>query len=112
MTEKSDFYLAYTTCSTEAEARALAQGLVQAHLAFCVNIGPKSVSVYPWQGQIEQTDEVVLTIKTRADKIEALTAHVRERHAYEVPELLWVKVEGGLGAYLDWAGEWLSASSK
>lgn len=111
MTARSDLYLAYTTCASEADAQNLAQGLVQAHLAFCVNVGSKSTSVYPWAGQLEAAEERVLTIKTRADKIEALKAYVVEHHPYEVPELLWVPIENGLEAYVAWAHEWLSEPS-
>lgn len=111
MTATSELYLAYTTCASEADAQTLAQGLVQAHLAFCVNIGPSSTSVYPWAGQVQTAEERVLTIKTRADKIEALKAHVGKHHPYEVPELVWVPIDGGLEAYVAWAHEWLSVPS-
>jgi len=99
--------IAQTTCGSASEANALAEALVREHLAVCVNIGPPSRSVYPWDGAIEVAEEVVLTIKTAAHKTEALKAFIEAHHDYDVPELLLFKIDDGLPAYLDWARGWL-----
>jgi periplasmic divalent cation tolerance protein len=44
-------------------------------------------------------------VKTRASRWDALADAVRQRHPYEVPELLAVPVARGLDAYLTWVGE-------
>ena len=94
--------LAYSTCPDAASAEAVARALVDERLAACVNQLPGLRSTYRWQGQIEQADEVLLLIKTTADRLDALTARLRELHPYELPELIAVEVRAGLPAYLDW----------
>jgi len=44
----------------------------------------------------------VVLLKTDASRWEALCAAVRERHPYQVPELLALPVERGLERYLSW----------
>jgi periplasmic divalent cation tolerance protein len=46
---------------------------VQGKLAACVNIIPGIISVYEWEGKIENDDECLLMIKTRTSRIEDLT---------------------------------------
>ena len=49
---------------------------------------------------------LVVLLKTDAGKWDELCAAVRERHPYEVPELLALTVGRGLQPYLAWlAGE-------
>lgn len=107
MTELPHLLLAHTTCPNASAATRLARGLVDAHLAACVSIGPKIQSVYPWQGRIESEAEVALLIKTSPDKLPALKEFLVENHDYDVPELLVTPVIDGHQPYLDWAREWL-----
>ncbi|GAB3096967.1 divalent-cation tolerance protein CutA [Lysobacter terrae] len=94
--------LAYSTCPDAASADVIARALVTERLAACVNRLPAVQSTYRWQGQVEQADEVLLLIKTTADRLDALTARLRALHPYELPELIAVEVHSGLPAYLDW----------
>jgi len=91
----------YCTCPDQATAEALAGELVTARLAACVNIGPVT-SVYSWQGQREQDAEVLLIIKTRQDRFPALEQRIRERHPYEVPEIIALPIVAGGADYLRW----------
>jgi len=94
--------LCLCTCPDEQTARDLARSLVEARLAACVNILPAISSVYVWQGQIEQDDEVLLLIKTQQQRLADLEAHILERHPYELPEVIAVPVTEGLTGYLQW----------
>ena len=96
-----DCIVATTTVATEAEADTLAQALIEARLAACVQTVPIR-SLYRWKGAVEKETETLLTIKTRRSLRDALIAELRRRHPYEVPEILIMPVEGGLPAYLDW----------
>lgn len=80
----------------------LARELVEARLAACVNLVSSVRSVYRWEGRVEDEAEVLLVIKTRAERFAALEARVRELHPYEVPEVLALPAAGGSRAYLDW----------
>ena len=91
------------TCSHPAEgAEVLARTLVELRLAACVQILPALRSIYRWEGRIEMADEVRLDAKTTSACLEALIAAIRERHPYDVPEIVAMPLAGGNPAYLDW----------
>lgn len=66
--------VAYVT-APPAEAPKLAKAIVHARLAACVNIVPAVVSVYEWEGEMNEDTESLMVIKTR----ESLQ-NVRPRH--------------------------------
>ncbi|MGB3392624.1 MAG: divalent-cation tolerance protein CutA [Stenotrophomonas sp.] len=97
-----DARLVFCTCPDMPTAQLLARHLVERKLAACVNLLPPMQSVYRWQGQVEQAEEVQLLAKTCADRLDALTTAITHLHPYEVPEILALTPSAGLPAYLDW----------
>lgn len=83
-------------------AVALAQALVEARLAACVNVMADCASVYRWQGAVESATEVPLFIKTTRSRYAEVEAFIRARHPYELPEIVAVPITHGLPAYLQW----------
>ncbi len=83
-------------------ARSLARALVDSRLAACVNVVPGLHSVYRYEGAIHEDPEVLLLVKTCADRAGALEQFLADRHPYDLPELLRIPVTGGSRAYLDW----------
>lgn len=99
----AEIVLLYCTTASLAEAEAIAQKLVGERLAACANIIPGMRSVYWWQGKLEQGEEAVLILKTRADLVEAATAAVKAAHSYSVPCVLPLTVAaGGNADYIAW----------
>jgi periplasmic divalent cation tolerance protein len=94
--------LVMVTASGVDEARSLARTLLEQRLAACVNIVPGLESHYRWQGQIEKSEEVLLLIKSSAEHFEAMVALIREKHSYECPEIVAVKLEEMAPAYRAW----------
>ena len=94
--------LVLTNCPDEESANAIALALVEARLAACVNILPRVQSVYRWQGAVESATGIPLFIKSTAANYPALEATIRNRHPYQVPEIIALPVTHGLSAYLDW----------
>ncbi|HEY1077158.1 MAG TPA: divalent-cation tolerance protein CutA [Rhodocyclaceae bacterium] len=101
----NDVLLLLTNLPDEASASVLAAHLVEHRLAACVNQLAPCRSIYRWQGQVEQANEIPLLIKTTRERYAAIEAAVRELHPYDVPELIAVPVALGLPAYLDWVGQ-------
>lgn len=94
--------LVITNCPDEESANAIALALVEAKLAACVNILPRVQSIYRWQGVVESAAEVPLLIKSTAANYRALEAAIKQRHPYELPEIIALPITQGLPAYLNW----------
>ena len=90
-----------TTVGTEADARRIARGLVEARLAACVQIDAGITSVYRWEGRVCEEAEWRLVIKTVPDRLPALEAYLREHHPYELPQLVVARLRGS-DAYARW----------
>ena len=68
-----------------------------------MNIVAAAESLYTWEGQICNDEEVLLVLKSRADLFEdALVPTVQAAHPYDVPEILALPVVMGSRDYLDW----------
>jgi periplasmic divalent cation tolerance protein len=102
----TDALLVFTTLPSADKAAELAKLLVEERLAACANLLPAIRSIYRWQGKLQDENEVLLLLKTRAEHLERLKLRILELHPYEVPEVLAVPVESGYQPYLEWlAGE-------
>ena len=86
----------------EAEAESLAEKIVSSQLAACVNIVPAVTSVYTWKGKVEKDKEVLLMVKTRTTLRKQLVDFVKKTHSYDTPEVIFVSINGGNPAYLEW----------
>jgi periplasmic divalent cation tolerance protein len=92
--------------------RAMAVRLVDERLAACVNLIPGMTSVYRWEEQVREDDEVLAVVKTTRPTLEALRARILELHPYDVPEFLALPVEAGGTAYLAWIDECVALGSQ
>ena len=90
------------TTGSEEQARSIARVLVGERLAACVNIIGPIRSVYRWRDAVEDEPEYLLLIKTRALLYGKVERRVRELHAYEVPEVLALKIDRGSPPYVQW----------
>ena len=94
--------LVLTNLPDRAAAERLADSLIDMQLAACVNILAPCRSVYRWKGAVQRDEEHPMLIKTTRSRYPALEQAIRERHPYELPEIIAVPIERGLPAYLDW----------
>jgi len=92
------------TAANREEAGRIAEELVSARLAACVQILPEIQSVYRWQGKIERETEVLLLAKTARGKFDELDRKVRASHSYETPEIVALPVTAISEPYLEWLG--------
>jgi periplasmic divalent cation tolerance protein len=91
-----------TTVASADEAVALIRTLLDRRLIACGNILPGVRSLYRWEGKVADEREVIVLLKTRGARIEALEMAFGELHPYKVPELLALPVAAGLHKYLEW----------
>jgi len=78
----------YTTCSSENEAKKLAEGAVKKKLAACVNIIPNSFSIYESEGEIKKEQEYLLLFKTDHNRMINLSIWLQKNHPYSIPAIL------------------------
>ena len=100
-----DAIIVFMTAANGEEATRLAEMLVGAHLAACVQILPEMESVYRWQGKIERQSEVLLIAKTTRGKFDDLEREVRALHSYDTPEIVAVPIVAGSAPYLEWLSQ-------
>lgn len=89
----------------EASASAAARAVLEAQLAACCQAGPAIRSFYRWKGQLEEAVEIPLTCKTTGACWPELLAFLKQRHPYEVPEIVAVQAAGVLPEYAAWVEE-------
>lgn len=89
----------------EEAAKDISRAIMERRLAACVNIFPKSYTMYYWKGEIQDATEILLIAKTRTSKIQRLTDFVKSVHPYDVPEVLSFPVEDGSLSYMKWIDE-------
>jgi periplasmic divalent cation tolerance protein len=91
-----------TTTETKQQAQTIAQHLVEAKLAACVQITGPITSIYRWKGKEENAQEWLCLIKTQDDLYNKVEAAIKSLHPYEIPEIIAVPIVKGSKEYLNW----------
>ena len=98
----TDYHLILCTCPDAQTANHIAQQLVTAQLAACVNILPGLTSIYMWQGVLETAQEQLLLIKSHTRHYAEIENKIKSLHPYELPEIIALSIEKALPDYLHW----------
>jgi periplasmic divalent cation tolerance protein len=98
------FCSVYITARDESEARKIGRALVEEKLAACANIFP-IVSVYRWKGDVEDTTESAVLLKTRSALVPYVVRRVKDLHSYEIPCIITQEIKQGDDDYLKWIEE-------
>jgi periplasmic divalent cation tolerance protein len=94
-----------TTTDSPELAQQIATALVEAGEAACVNIVPGIRSIYRWEGQLYDEGELLLVIKSRAERFEEVRSRIRQLHSYQVPEVIALPITAGDPDYLGWLSQ-------
>lgn len=97
----NDHLVVFITAKDKAEARRIARKLLQKKLAACVNFIPVE-SMFAWEGEIQEEDEVLMVVKTKTDAFDDLMTAVKIAHSYDTPEIIGAPVILGSREYLKW----------
>jgi len=94
--------LVLTTCPGTITAKKIANELVMEKLAACVQVIPGVQSFFRWVGKVDNSEEILLIIKTTTDRYPELQSRIVSLHPYELPEIIAVPISSGLEGYLAW----------
>lgn len=95
----------YMTAGSKEEAKKIAAALVASKLAACVNILDNMNSIYFWEGEVQDDQEVVMIAKTTRAHIPELIEKVKSMHSYECPCIVALPVVDGHQPFLDWIAD-------
>ena len=90
-----------TTVEKKTDAARLANALVTKEYAACVQMIPID-SVYRWQGEVEEAEEILLIIKTSDQRISTVVESLEKDHPYDVPEIIIIDPTKVGEKYLSW----------
>lgn len=95
-----NFIVIYITHKDMAEAKKVAEALLQDRLIACVNYFPIESS-YWWKGKIATGKEIVTLAKTKKVNWTKVKKAVEAMHPYETPCIMKIEVEANT-AYVQW----------
>ncbi len=87
--------------------KKLTNELLTRKIAGCIH-RTKIDSSYIWENQIVHDNEISLTISTKKKFYQEVKELILKNHSYEVPQIFYSKIDGGLSEYF----QWLSLSIK
>jgi len=101
-TKQGVIQLVMCNCPGRDAARELARHLIEARLAACINIIANIGSIYWWKGEIHDTAECQLQIKTSHQSLNDVIDYINQYHPGEVPEILVIPINEGNQEYFKW----------
>lgn len=103
----TQYGIVLVTVASLQQGEEIAQALLKAKLAACVNLLPLE-SWYWWEGKINRDREYQLLIKTDLNLFSSVADTIKTLHDYEVPEIVAVPIVAGSKSYLNWMSDSLT----
>ena len=100
--ENSNLIMLYVTINDQILAREIAKELVLQKLVACVNIIPKISSLYIWQNELYEDEEMILLCKMSEDLKEKAINAIKKLHNYHTPCILAFNIDDGEKNFLKW----------
>jgi periplasmic divalent cation tolerance protein len=100
---QQELAIGWTTFEKQKDAQACAKALIEANLAFCVQVESPVQSFYEWEGKVEESQEFPVRIKYVAAREDQLQTWLRKNHPYETPQWIAIKACTTLPEYHCWS---------
>jgi len=91
-----------TTADNRSIIEKIGRDLVEKKLVACAQILGPIQSIYRWKGSVEDANEWLLLMKSKASLYSAIEEEIQRQHPYELPEIIVTDIDKGLAGYLDW----------
>ncbi|HEX8229582.1 MAG TPA: divalent-cation tolerance protein CutA [Chloroflexia bacterium] len=100
----------YVPCGSANEATSLVSLLLSQRLIACANIYA-SRSLYMWNGEVADEQEMVLVCKTLASRAVEAAGVIEQKHSYDVPCVLRVVPAEANVEYYRWVAAEVASSA-
>ncbi len=97
--------IVYTVFPDAESAKTAARSALHDGLAACANILPSSLSLYEWEGELQEVAEIPMILKTTAARADALIERLEMMHPYEVPAILSWPIVRAPHAFAKWVND-------
>jgi periplasmic divalent cation tolerance protein len=97
--------LIYMTCADKEEAEKIANALLEKRLIACANIMAPHISLYRWEGKLENNAEVAVILKTQEALFEQVRQKICDLHSYDCPCIVALPISQGHDPFLQWIKE-------
>ena len=90
MNKDKQLILLYVPCDKEDTAKLIAKELLIKKLILCANIVPNVKSLYIWEKEIKEDNEVILILKTKKNLKNTCEATIKKLHNYDIPAIITI----------------------
>ena len=97
-----DFLLVYCMVPDKKSAEKIAYRLLSLNLIACANVFPKGQSFYKWKGELQNSEELALILKTRKNLYKKMSQELIHQHPYECPGLCAISFKQAHLPFLKW----------
>lgn len=101
----TEFIEVHWTSGSLDEARKISRYLVQERLVASAQIIPWVESIFMWNNQLETSQESKIVFKAPASNYDRIKDVIKSNTSYQVPEITYVKIDGGNSEYLEWLAQ-------
>ena len=84
------------------EAKKISRMLLEKRLVACASIFPHVTSLYWWEGEIEEGQEIKVLLKTKKERFGEVLKEIRESCSYSNPEVSALIITDVSPEYLEW----------
>jgi len=90
-----------STFGNEDEAKNLIESLVADNLIVCGTYHAIN-SIYKWQNEVQQDDEIEVSLYTDRSKQQIIIEYIKSNHSYELPKITIIEPTFTTKEYEEW----------
>ena len=98
----SDFLLIYCPVPDQKTGETLSHRLLSQKLIACANLCPPGSSFYQWQGEIQNSVELILICKTKKSLYLKVEKQIQKHHPYKCPSIIAISFFKAYQPFLKW----------
>ena len=91
-----------TTFENKSDGEKMSRSLLSEKLIACAQLSGPITSYYRWEGDIADSTEFTLTVKTTESLCEKVKTRLKEMHPYELPEIVIQTAVESSKEYMQW----------